>query len=304
MSIEKSKKASNGFLNMLKKYKLTVSFLLIIILFLSFGIIIINGLFTLGNFTRDIYEHPLIVSNASLLAALNITKMHRSMKDVVLAETSDEIRTALRHVSENEHIVVQQLDVIREQIIGKEGQDLEKQTRRLLISWKPIREEVVKLLNSGEKKDAINITKFKGADHEGHLEAKMLELTSYARKKADDFFIRAERKQLRLENITIILTVLGVLLSSIIAFITTYLVAKSRKLLENEKNKLQQATDEIKVLHGIIPICSFCKQIRDDKGSWEQMEAYIDAHSEASFTHSICPNCLKENYPEFQEERE
>ena len=85
--------------NIIKKHTLTLSFLLIIVLFLSFGIFTIKGLYTLSDLTKMIYEHPLVVSNASLNAALNITKMHRSMKDVVLANSPDEIKAALKAVT-------------------------------------------------------------------------------------------------------------------------------------------------------------------------------------------------------------
>jgi len=56
--------------------------------------------------------------------------------------------------------------------------------------------------------------------------------------------------------------------------------------------KERKARDDIKTLEGIIPICSYCKNIRDDEGSWKQLEAYIYNHSEAKFSHGICPNCL------------
>ncbi len=72
---------------------------------------------------------------------------------------------------------------------------------------------------------------------------------------------------------------------------------------ENElkvKNmELQIALSEIKELRGILPICSFCKKIRNDKGYWEQIEVYIHNHTDADFSHSICPECLKKNYPDF-----
>jgi hypothetical protein len=55
--------------------------------------------------------------------------------------------------------------------------------------------------------------------------------------------------------------------------------------------KLQAAFDEINVLRGIIPICSYCKKIRDDAGLWSQMEIYIMDHSDAEFTHGICEDC-------------
>lgn len=275
-----------------------MSFILIIALFLSIGSITITGIFTLGNLTKKIHKHPLAVSNASLFAALNITKMHRSMKDVVLANSPAEVEVSLKTISENESKVYQQLDIIREEILGKEGQVLEKQTRQLFANWKPIREEVVLLLKSGNKKAAIHITKEKGADHVVKLETKMLELTSHARKKAAGFLERAETSQSRLEKLTLILTLSGVFLSVIIAFIATYLAVKTEKVLQEEKNKLQKALDEIKTLRGIIPICSHCKQIRDDKGLWKKMEEYIHAHSGARFSHSICPDCARKHYPE------
>jgi hypothetical protein len=64
------------------------------------------------------------------------------------------------------------------------------------------------------------------------------------------------------------------------------------------KNKnLQQALSEVKTLSGLLPICSYCKKIRDDQGYWNQLEEYIHNHSAAEFSHSICPSCLKEIYP-------
>ena len=63
--------------------------------------------------------------------------------------------------------------------------------------------------------------------------------------------------------------------------------------------KLREALDEIKILRGILPICSSCKKIRDDKGYWKQIELYIRDHSEAEFSHGICPDCVKILYPEF-----
>ena len=62
--------------------------------------------------------------------------------------------------------------------------------------------------------------------------------------------------------------------------------------------ELQKAMDEIKTLRGIIPICSHCKEIRNDKGSWIRLEHYIEDHSEAEFTHSVCDECLEKYYPE------
>ncbi|MDJ0883606.1 MAG: PAS domain S-box protein [Desulfobacterales bacterium] len=74
-----------------------------------------------------------------------------------------------------------------------------------------------------------------------------------------------------------------------------------RKLAEDalreEHNKLLAALKEIKILSGLLPICAACKKIRDDKGYWNQIESYINEHSEAEFSHSICPDCAQNLYP-------
>jgi CheY-like chemotaxis protein len=68
--------------------------------------------------------------------------------------------------------------------------------------------------------------------------------------------------------------------------------------------ELGQALEQIKILSGIIPICAGCKKIRDDAGYWQQVEMYISKHSEAKFTHGICPECEKRLYAELDEKRD
>jgi hypothetical protein len=63
--------------------------------------------------------------------------------------------------------------------------------------------------------------------------------------------------------------------------------------------KLQQALDEVQVLSGLLPICANCKKIRDERDEWQVLEGYLQAHSEAKFTHGICPDCLRKLYPEY-----
>ena len=66
-------------------------------------------------------------------------------------------------------------------------------------------------------------------------------------------------------------------------------------------DELKDALDNIKTLKGLLPICANCKKIRDDKGYWNQIESYIQAHSIDEFSHGICPDCKKELYPDFYE---
>ena len=78
--------------------------------------------------------------------------------------------------------------------------------------------------------------------------------------------------------------------------------------------KLQDGTDgkvllivihditDLKILGGLLPICSYCKKIRDDQGYWSQVESYIGRHSRAIFSHSICPDCVKKHFPELDDQ--
>jgi len=72
---------------------------------------------------------------------------------------------------------------------------------------------------------------------------------------------------------------------------------RAEKALLLERDKLQAAMEKIKKLSGMLPICAHCKKIRDDEGYWNKMESYIQTHSEAEFSHSICPDCRKDLYP-------
>ena len=63
-------------------------------------------------------------------------------------------------------------------------------------------------------------------------------------------------------------------------------------------SELEDAITKIKTLKGLVPICASCKKIRDDQGFWNQVEVYVSKHSEAEFSHSICPPCAEKLYPE------
>jgi len=76
-------------------------------------------------------------------------------------------------------------------------------------------------------------------------------------------------------------------------YVTSPILRKLSKTVET----LQNALNKVKLLSGFLPICSYCKNIRDDKGYWGQIESYIRDHSEAEFSHSICPDCAEKHFP-------
>lgn len=101
---------------------------------------------------------------------------------------------------------------------------------------------------------------------------------------------------------------IGLMLMAIVIFL---LIKYNRKIrtkekmlhdvninLKNLNQQLHEKIHEVRTLTGLLPICAQCKKIRNDKGYWEQLEGYISEHSQATFTHGICPNCAEDLYPE------
>ncbi len=75
--------------------------------------------------------------------------------------------------------------------------------------------------------------------------------------------------------------------AEVLARINTHITLRKRE------RELKEALEEIKTLNGILPICSYCKQIRNNEGYWQQVEEYISEHSEAIFSHGVCPACYR-----------
>jgi PAS domain S-box-containing protein len=80
------------------------------------------------------------------------------------------------------------------------------------------------------------------------------------------------------------------------------LMASDITLRKQAEEALQKAFDQIKTLRGIVPICASCKMIRVDKGYWNHVESYVSDHTEAQFSHGICPECKKKLYPELEKD--
>jgi hypothetical protein len=72
--------------------------------------------------------------------------------------------------------------------------------------------------------------------------------------------------------------------------------------LKQRETQLEEAIEQVKTLRGFLPICSSCKKVRNDAGYWQQIESYVTAHSEAEFTHSLCPDCARKLYPGFTDD--
>jgi len=93
--------------------------------------------------------------------------------------------------------------------------------------------------------------------------------------------------------------------AELMARVKTHIELKKSREAQNVLIKeLRESIENIKTLKGLIPICASCKKIRDDSGYWSQVEDYLQVHSDASFSHGICPDCMKKLYPDLIDKME
>jgi len=95
---------------------------------------------------------------------------------------------------------------------------------------------------------------------------------------------------------------------ALFAIWVTATLTLQRKIIEEKREKTiserEKALEDIKILRGLLPICASCKKIRDDQGYWNQIDVYVHEHSEADFSHGICPECAKKLYPKFYKDKD
>ena len=407
--------------------RLLFSFFLFIIIFIFFGIFSYKSIHAVFDITRNLYNHPLVVSNTALQANASVVKMYRNLKELLRLENQNQLRDTIQSINIEEQRMYGFLDVIQNRILGEKGQKLEAETRALIDEWRPIRNEILNLILAGKREAVTGILIEQAFLHSAKIEEKLMGLSEYAKAKASSFISEADelRSRIILASFTFLLSV--IILSFLIAFYTLKQTAlaenllneseekfrtistsvkdalivlnndgnitfwnnsaeaifgytaeevlgrelhplmapkkyhdlykrafsqfktegkgsaigqtlelsavrkdgsefpmelslasyrsngkwfavgtirdiSERKLAEQEKERLisdlKNALAEVKQLSGMLPICSVCKKIRDDKGYWNQIEVYIRDHSEAEFSHSICQECAKKLYPD------
>ncbi len=225
------------------KATLISALLLVIALIISLGYFAMAQNNLLGDITVKLYQHPLAVTRASLMANNYIIKMHRSMKDVALAENKEAIKVAGEAVDQYEQKVYQQFKIISERILGAEGATLINETIQQFKAWKPIRDEVITLMERGDRAGAAKITRERGARHVALLDHKMESLMNYARVKSEAFFKSAQQTRKRsflLIGIFVIITV------GLSVAVTVFLVKKITRpvaLLQSSIKNIEETSD-------------------------------------------------------------
>ncbi len=217
--------------------KLVLGFAVLIIFSLCISIFSIIQLRTISEQVKLIYKHPLTVSNAVRDINIHINGIHRSMKDVVIAETTAELDSAVNLVNKYNEQAIDAFDIVFQRFLG--NMDDVQLAYRSFIEWGIIRSEVIDLKRRGLDKDAAAITTGKGARHVNELFQKTKVMTDFAKSKADEFLIESEERYKSTQNLLITIIALVVVLS----FLLAYLI--SRSILK----PIQKFISEIRLLY-------------------------------------------------------
>lgn len=213
---------------LLNKFKIRgrilFSFGILILVMIASGVYSMNKSKNLAELTNKLYKHPLAVSNAVRDINTGIVKMHRSMKDVALANNDDQLNSAIQMVNMFEQEVYDYFDIVFERFLGDKS---DVQTAYDAFSeWKVIRDEVIQLQREGNKLEAANITKGKGANHVTYMAEKIQFLIDFANNKADSFIANARSEESSTQLGLIVFFSMSVILGIIIALFISNSITK------------------------------------------------------------------------------
>lgn len=194
--------------------------------------------------TNAMYDRPFQVSTSALAVRSEVFKIHRDMKDIVLSQSDKELQKYINDVNNHEQHVYGNLASIRQNTKSTEGKELANQMEKLFHDWKPIRDEVIQLVQNGERTKASIITKNKGAIHVLRLEQSSQNLYFYAHRRAIEFKNHSDAMYQKL-SITVI--VLGSLFLTLYAFLAYFTVRR----ISNYTAKNDHLTGVLSVIRDI-----------------------------------------------------
>jgi two-component sensor histidine kinase len=184
---------------------------------------------------NKMYKHPLAVSTAVQKINTEIIKIHREMKDIVIADTIEEINESLYIINHHERKIYKNFELIEKRFLGDISKS--KYAKQLVTDWRPIRKEVVTLIKQGRKKEAAAITKGKGARHVQEIELSIEELSAFASNKADQFYLSA----VNAKNLSFaIVYFLIILVISISVIFAVYLTSSITRPIQSLKKAIKK----------------------------------------------------------------
>ena len=253
--------------------------LLVIVLFAGFALYEARELAQAAN---KMYNHPLAVSNALRDIKININAIHRSMKDVVLAKTPEQMNIALEKVNKYEQESFECFALVQERFLGDENYVLS--VLKDFEDWKTIRNEVIKLTKKGKLDDAIAITTGKGLKHIDMINSGadgktgLNYLMNYANDKAEEFQNNAKLREKR----TIIQIIIILVSAIILTFFVMLLLGQSLKTAR----RLEKSEERLKLSQSLANIGSWDHNLVSDQIHWSDTVKQIFGFAENAFPES------------------
>jgi len=157
------------------------------------GIIAMVEMNTLANITSEMYEHPFTVGTTIRDIRIEVFAMDRDMKDVVLAETAERMESEIKDIARHEQSILDSFKVLSAQYLGDKS-DV-KVAQKAFLDWKPIRQQVIELVRNGKLQEASSITMYQGHEHVDLINERMLSISEFAGRKAEQFFSDAQNSK-------------------------------------------------------------------------------------------------------------
>ncbi len=216
--------------------RLGFGFFLIFLFLFSLILFSINRMNLLSEQTERMYNHPLSVSNAVLRINADIIKIHRSMKDIALAEDTTLIEADSIIVDTLEKEVYSDFEIINERFLGENAKYII--ALNLFKQWKPIRDEVIALMLARHKRKAADITRGKGADHVVKIEIAMETLGNFAGQKAIEFRDTAGFTRDRAFNTIYLLLLLSIVSCVSVALYILRSITRPMEVVKNATSRI------------------------------------------------------------------
>lgn len=279
---------------MTKKYpniinRIFIGFAILLLIQLTVSVVYRSNLKELDQIVNNILNHPFTVSNSVRDINVYINAIHRTMKDVTLAEDSLKLEEEIRKVDSFEIIIHQRFEIVKERFLGNKEEV--EQLHQLFFNWKPIRDEVIALVKQEEIDKAVQITRGKGAKHVDLLISETKKLIDFANNKANEF----NKASLDSLNRSFVLLTVSILVSILVALIAVYFVYTSisrplndviekirmisktsfdQKIPKKETNKIRILDHTVEELFSISK--ALHKEIEERKAAEKELNEYKD----------------------------
>ena len=262
---------------------------LLIVATISYG-------FITGNYTLKKYT-PLI--DASMEIKLEITTAHLLLEEILNGSEDESADDVLKHIDKAQWFAMAMLnggENFGGRYIALTDPVLRKEIKNVSEEIKIFHQITVQRLNAVHKQD-------KGIVMDHRYDSIFKDVIRQADKVKSKLQaeIVSETKLLNIIQVVVILfTFLAIAMIVWVFRCFDKRRSADMELIHVTNEHLQKALEEVKTLQGIIPICGYCKNIRDEEGLWNQLEVYIHSHSEAKFSHGICPDCYEKQMKELK----